>query len=146
MNLIRSDLKQLTPEDFLEVKELAEKTKQSFKELIETLPEDKYPIDPIARTYIENLSQSVTAFFDIWFTNKAWIPLNTNAIESAFSQVKNPIWAVDKHWGEPGFMNWLKVAVKKVFIPCLWNQLWAEYLDIDSNLQINLLETRYQWV
>ncbi|MCL0035214.1 transposase [Thermodesulfovibrionales bacterium] len=143
MNLRRSDLEQLTPEDLPRVKELAQKTKQGFKELLDALPEEKYPA---ARAYIQNLSQSVTTFFEFWFANKLWIPLNTNAVESCFSQVKNRIWAVGKRWGEPGLTNWLKVVVNKVFFPLNWNQLWAEYLHIDSNLQINLTEVKYQWL
>jgi len=142
MNFTRSRLEELTPEDLPKVKELAEKTKQGFKELIDALPEEKYPT---ARTYIENLSRSVTTFFEIWFANKVWIPLNTNAVESAFSQVKNRIWAVGKRWSEPGFTNWLKVVVNKIFFPLNWNQLWAEYLHIDSDLQIHLMEIKYQW-
>lgn len=143
MNLRRSDLEQLTPEDLPKVKDLADKTKRGFQELIDALPEQKYPT---ARTYIENLSRSVTTFFDIWFANKVWIPLNTNAVESAFSQVKNRIWAVGKRWSEHGLMNWLKVVVNKIFFSLNWNQLWYEYLQLDSNLQINLSEVKYQWV
>jgi len=143
MNLKRSELEKLTPENFPKVKELAEKTKQGFQELIDALPEDEYPK---ARKYIENLSQGVTAFFDMWFANNAWIHLNTNAIESAFSQVKNRIWAIGKRWSDTGLMNWLKVVAKKVFYPSSWNQLWAEYLGVDSNLQFNLREIRYQWL
>jgi len=143
MNFTRSRLEELTPEDLPKVKELAERTKQGFKELIEALPEEKYPA---ARTYIENLSRSATTFFDVWFANKAWIPLNTNAIESAFSQVKNRIWAVGKRWSEPGLMNWLKVVVNKIFFPLNWNSLWTEYLHLDSNLQIHLTEIKYQWI
>jgi hypothetical protein len=143
LNLRRSDLEQLSPEDLPRVKELAQKTKQGFKELLDALPEEKYPA---ARTYIQNLSQSVTTFFEFWFANKLWIPLNTNAVESCFSQVKNRIWAVGKRWSEPGLTNWLKVVVNKVFFPLNWEQLWAEYLHIDSNLQINLTEVKYQWV
>ena len=143
MNLTRSDLERLTPEDLPKVKRLADKTEEGFKELIDALPEEKYPT---AKTYIENLSKNVTTFFDIWFANKVWIPLNTNAIESAFSQVKNRIWAVGKRWSEPGLMNWLKVVVKKIFFPHSWNKLWDEYLHIDSNLNIKLMEVRYQWV
>jgi len=142
MNLTRSRLEELTPEDQPKVRELAEKTKQGFKELIDALPEEKYPT---ARTYIENLSRRAATFFDIWFANKVWIPLNTNAVESAFSQVKNRIWAVGKRWSQPGLMNWLKVVVNKIFFPLNWNQLWAEYLHIDSNLQIHLTEIKYQW-
>ena len=43
-------------------------------------------------------------------------------------------------------MNWMKVVVKKVFFPASWNQLWAEYLGIDSALQFKLIEVRYQWL
>jgi hypothetical protein len=42
--------------------------------------------------------------------------------------------------------NWLKVVVNKVFSPLTWEQLWAGYLHIDSNLQINLTEVKYQWL
>jgi hypothetical protein len=107
------------------------------------LPEDKYPK---ARAYIKNLSKEVTTFFDFWFENKVWIPLTTNAIESAFSQVKNRIWAVGKRWSESGLMNWLKVVVHMVFYPESWDRLWAKYLDLDSTMKIDLLEVRYQWV
>ncbi|RMG74727.1 MAG: hypothetical protein D6710_01210 [Nitrospirae bacterium] len=143
MNLTQRDLELLRPEDLPEVKRLAEKTKQGFKELIDALPAEKYPT---ARTYIENLSRDVTTFFDFWFANKVWIRLDTNAIESGFSQVKNRIWAVGKRWSETGLMNWLKVVVKKIFFPDTWNKLWDEYLDIDTNLTINLMEVRYQWL
>ena len=112
MNLTWSRLEELTSEDLPEVRQLAEKTKQGFKELIDALPEKKYPT---ARTYIKNLSRNAT--FDIWFVNKVWIPLSTDAVESAFSQVKNRIWTVGKRWSEPGLMNWLKVVVTKIFCP-----------------------------
>jgi len=143
MSLTQAGLERLSPEDFLKVEKLAEKTKQGFEELIEALPEDKYPK---ARAYIKNLSKDVTTFFDFWFENDVWIPLTTNAIESAFSQVKNRIWAVGRRWSESGLMNWLKVVVHKVFYPDSWNRLWAKYLELDSTLKIDLLEVRYQWI
>jgi len=143
MNLKQADLERLRVEDFQKVEQLAEQTKQGFTELIEALSEDKYPK---ARAYIKNLSKEVTTFFDFWFENGVWIPLTTNAIESAFSQVKNRIWAVGKRWSESGLMNWLKVVVHKVFYPDSWDRLWAKYLDIDSTLKIDLLEVCYQWV
>ena len=141
MNLNQVDLEQLTPKDFLRVKELAEKTEQGFKELIEALPEDNYPK---ARAYIDNLSRDVTTFFETRLAWGLWIPLNTNAIESASSQVKNRIWNIGKRWSEVRLMNWLKVVVKKVFFPASWNQLWAEYPGIGSALQFRLIEVRYQ--
>jgi len=58
---------------------------------------------------------------------------------------KNRIWALGKRWSELGLMNWLKVVVNKIFFPLNWNQLWAEYFHIDSDLQIHLMETKYQW-
>ncbi len=125
------------------MEQLSEKTKQGFTELIEALPEDKYPK---ARAYTKNLSKEVTTFFDFCFENEVWIPLTTNAIESAFSQVKNRIWAVGKRWSESGLMNWLKVVVHKVFYPDSLDRLWAKYLDINSTLNIDLLEVCYQWV
>ncbi|RLB21591.1 MAG: hypothetical protein DRG71_08150 [Deltaproteobacteria bacterium] len=72
--------------------------------------------------------------------------MNTNAIESGFSQAKNRIWTIGKRWSEAGLLNWLKVVVKKVFFPYSWNQLWSEYLAIDSTLQFKLIEVRYQWL
>jgi len=143
MSLKASDLEKLTPKDLPKVKELAEKTEQGFKDLLSVLPAKKYPR---ARTYIENLSKSATTFFDVWFANGRWIPLNTNVVENAFSQVKNRIWAIGKRWSEPGLMNWLKVVVNKIFFPLNWDKFWAEYLDIDSNLQFHLMAVKYQWV
>jgi len=142
MNLTQAGLERLGPDDFPKVEQLAEKTKQGFEQLLEALPEDKYPR---ARAYITNLAKDVTTFFEFWFENQVWIPLTTNAIENAFSQVKNRIWAVGKRWSESGLMNWLKVVVHKVFYPDSWDKLWAKYLGLDSELKINLLQVRYQW-
>ncbi|MBA7582251.1 hypothetical protein ES708_24176 [subsurface metagenome] len=112
--LTQAGLERLGPDDFPKVEQLAEKTKQGFEQLLEALPEDKYPR---ARAYITNLAKDVTTFFEFWFENQVWIPLTTNAVENAFSQVKNRIWAVGKRWSELGLMNWLKVVVHKVFYP-----------------------------
>ncbi|MCK5007472.1 MAG: hypothetical protein KAR73_08795 [Spirochaetales bacterium] len=143
MNLTQAGLERLGPDDFPKVEQLAEKTKQGFEQLLEALPEEKYPR---ARAYIKNLAKDVTTFFEFWFENQVWIPLTTNAVENAFSQVKNRIWAVGKRWSESGLMNWLKVVVHKVFYPDSWDELWAKYLGLDSELKINLLQVRYQWI
>jgi len=143
MNLTQAGLERLGADDFPKVEQLAEKTRQGFEQLIEVLPEDKYPR---ARVYIKNLARDVTTFFDFWLDNRVWIPLTTNAIESAFSQVKNRIWAVGKRWSESGLMNWLKVVVQKVFYHDSWDRLWAKYLDLDSTRKIDLLGVRYQWI
>lgn len=143
MNLKRSDLEQLSPEDILEVRRLAEKTREGFKELLEALPEDKYPK---ARAYIKSLSRGMTTFFDFWLENKEWIPLNTNAIENKFSLVKNRIWSIGKRWNERGLMNWLMVVTRKLFFPESWDELWAQYLGINSNLHFELTEVSYVWI
>ncbi|MEA3485392.1 MAG: hypothetical protein U9R03_01650, partial [Candidatus Aerophobetes bacterium] len=51
----KEKLEELSPEDLLKVKALAEKTKQGFREMIDLLDPQRYPR---ARSYIENLSQN----------------------------------------------------------------------------------------
>jgi hypothetical protein len=46
------------------------------------LKPEKYPR---ARVYIEDLFCNIATFFPWWLEKETWIPLNTNAIESAFS-------------------------------------------------------------
>ena len=53
MNITKSDLEKLQPEDYPLVEDIVEKTKQGFQELLEILTLDKYPK---ARIYIANLS------------------------------------------------------------------------------------------
>lgn len=142
MGMTKAKLEKLKPEDIPKVKEMVQKSTEGFKELLEMLDENKYPK---ARKYIENLSNNVTAFFDIWLSDESCIPLNTNAIENAFSQVKNRIWTVGKRWSEQGLMNWLKVMMKKTFFPETWDKLWEEYLGLDSSLKFELKEVKYQW-
>jgi len=143
MSIKRRELEQLRPEDVLEVKRLAEKTREGFRELLEALPKDKYPK---ARVYIESLSRGITTFFDFWLENKKWIHLNTNAIENRFSLVKNRIWAIGKRWSEQGLMNWLMVVIRKLFLPESWDELWARYLGINSNLNFELVKVSYDWI
>ena len=143
MKLTRLDLEPLTPQDLPRVKEWVKKTKQGFKELIQARPEKKYPK---ARVYIQNLSRSVSTFFDLWLAKGVWIPLNINAAENAFSRVKNRIWSVGRRWSEAGLMNWLQVVVNKIFFPSNWNRLWSEYLNINPDLQIHVTKVKYQWV
>ena len=143
MKLTRLDLEPLTPQDLPRVKEWVKKTKQGFKELIQALPEKKYPK---ARVYIQNLSRSVSTFFDLWLAKGVWIPLNINAAENGFSRVKNRIWSVGRRWSEAGLMNWLQVVVNKIFFPSNWNRLWSEYLNINPELQIQVTKVKYQWV
>ena len=142
MKMTKMKLERLNPEDIPNVTKMAKKTTEGFEELLEMLDENKYPN---ARTYIENLSRNVSVFFDIWLSDNSCIPLNSNAIENAFSQVKNRIWAVGKRWSEQGLMNWLKIMMKKTFFPETWNKLWEEYLGLDSSLRFELLKVKHQW-
>lgn len=143
MGMTKAKLEKLKPEDIPKVKKLVKKSTEGFHELLEILDKDKYPK---ARKYIENLSDNIMTFFDVWLSDGSCIPLNTNAIENVFSQVKNRIWTVGKRWSERGLMNWLKVMMKKIFFPETWDKLWEEYLGLDPNLSFELVEVKYQWV
>jgi len=121
MNLTKSQLEQLRPEDRPQVEEIAHRTQQGFKDLLNALDPEKYPK---ARTYIQNLIHPVTTFFSWWLNRGEVIPLNTNAIETAFSQVCNRIKKVGKRWSDKGLLNWLKVAFYKIFKPERWPSLW----------------------
>lgn len=143
MTLKKSDLEDLKSEDLPKVKEIAEQTQKGFDELIQMLDEEKYPK---ARRYIQNLSARVTTFFDWWIEKKKWIPLTTNAAESAFSLVTNRIKNIGKRWGEEGLLNWLKVAIKKIFYPDTWVTLWKNYLNLNSPIKLTFLSAKYQWI
>jgi len=124
MNLTKSQLEQLRPEDRPFVEEIAHRTQQGFQDLLDALDPEKYPK---ARTYIQNLIHPVTTFFSWWLNKGEVIPLNTNAIETAFSQVCNRIKKVGKRWSEKGLLNWLKVAFYKIFKPQCWSSLWPNH-------------------
>jgi len=143
MGLTMAKLEKLKPEDYPRVKELAEKTKQGFRELLNLLDKERYPS---ARTYIENFSLQVSTFFDWWFTTGKWIPLTTNAIESKFSQVTNRIKAVGRRWSKQGLLNWLKVSMNKIFHPEMWFDLWEKYLELTPTVEVNLVDVSYCWV
>jgi len=143
MNLSKAKLESITPEDKPRIKELSEKTKQGFKELLEMLDEKRYPH---ARTYIENFSMQVTTFFDWWLATGEWLPLTTNAIESKFSQVTNRIKSIGKRWSEQGLLNWLMVSMNKIFYPGMWSKIWEKYLGLDHSVEINLVQVSYSWV
>jgi hypothetical protein len=62
-------------------------------------------------------------FLDYWLQTKQWLPLNTNAIESAFSRITNRIRQIGKRWSDQGLLHWLMLALRKIFKPELWTQL-----------------------
>ncbi len=141
-NLRKANLERLQDDDIPKVKELVKRTEQGFKDLIEALAPDKYPK---ARRYIEDLSFRVTTFFRWWLEKGEWLPLNTNAIESAFSRVKNRIRFISKRWSDHGLINWLKVWISKVFFPSRWQELWDQYLKINPAIEMKLIKVEYRW-
>lgn len=132
----------LEPEKELVV-ELVEEIKRGFEKLIKALDPGKYPK---ARTYMENFYQNALLVFDFWLEGKGWIPLTTNAIESAFSRVVNRVKRIGRRWSERGLTNWLAIAMRKIFVPSLWEKLWMDYLRINKQLTLSRLEVEYVWI
>lgn len=139
MTLTQKDLEKLRPEDRPLVEQMVQKTQQGFEQLLQALDPQRYPR---TRTYIENLMEPVTTFLKHWLENGEVIPLTTNAIENAFSQVNNRIKRVGKRWSEAGLLNWLKVTFYKIFKPELWTKLWNSERDLPK---IKLISLQISW-
>jgi hypothetical protein len=139
MTLTQKDMERLRPEDRPLVDQMVEKTQQGFEQLLQALDPQRYPR---TRTYIENLMEPVTTFLKHWLENGEVMPLTTNAIESAFSQVNNRIKRVGKRWSEAGLLNWLKVTFYKIFKPELWTKLWNSERDFPK---IKLISLQISW-
>jgi hypothetical protein len=114
-----------------------------FEKLIKALSPGKYPK---ARAYMENFYRNALLVFDFWLEGKGWIPLTTNAIESAFSRLVNRIKRVGRRWSEQGLTNWLAIAMRKIFVPALWDKLWRDYLRINKQLTLSRLTVEYVWI
>ena len=123
--------------------ELVEEIKKGFEKLIRALDPSKYPK---ARAYMENFYRNALLVFDFWLEGKGWIPLTTNALESAFSRVVNRIKRIDRRWSEKGLMNLLAIAMRKIFVPSLWDELWKDYLRINKQLTLSRLTVEYVWI
>ncbi|MCK4430062.1 MAG: UPF0236 family protein [Candidatus Aminicenantes bacterium] len=132
----------LEPEKEL-VAELVEEIKKGFEKLIKVLSPEKYPK---ARAYMENFYHNALLVFDFWLEGKGWIPLTTNAIESAFSRLVNRIKRIGRRWSEQGLTNWLAIAMRKIFVPSLWDKLWTDYLRINKQLTLSRLKVEYVWI
>jgi hypothetical protein len=141
MTLTQDDMEQLRPEDRPVVEQMVEKTQQGFEQLLGALDPQRYPR---TRTYIENLMTPVTTFLQHWLDNGEVIPLTTNAIESAFSQVNNRIKRVGRRWSEQGLLNWLKVTFYKIFKPELWSTLWNNAGNC-SKIKLTSLQISWRW-
>lgn len=141
MTLTQHDMEKLRPEDRPLVEQMVEKTQQGFEQLLQALDPQRYPR---TRTYIENLMAPVTTFLKHWLDNGEVIPLTTNAIESAFSQVNNRIKRVGRRWSETGLLNWLKMTFYKIFKPELWTTLWNSERDF-AKIKLISLQISWHW-
>lgn len=136
-------LERIDSQDYSHVQELAQQTRQGFEGLLKTLNVKKYPK---AHTYLDNLYQHTMTFFDYFLEKKKWIPRTTNAIESAFSRVTNRIKCIGKRWSDQGLLNWLMLALRKIFKPKLWAKFWSQYLKVNQKMKILTLTVSYEWL
>jgi hypothetical protein len=141
MQFSNASMEKLSDKDKPKIRTALRKTKESFAELIDML--ENYPR---ARTYIDNLSQSVATFLDWWLKKGEWIPFTTNRIENHFSQVKNRIKRVGRRWSDTGLLKWCMVTVRKIFYPDDWNMFWQQYLKINKPVSIVEQYVTYQWL
>ena len=141
--LSKAQLEQIDPADIEMIHDKVENTRKGFEDLLEALDPDKYPK---SRTYIANLSRRTMTFLDYWLETQHWLPLNINAIESAFSRVANRIKNIGRRWSDQGLLAWLMLALRKIFTPELWDELWDQYLNINRRLELILCHAEYRWL
>ena len=142
LQLTKDQLESLHPEDRPLMEKIFRKTKQGFTQLVEALDPKKYPK---ARVYIQNLMKPVTTFLSWWLEKGEVIPINTNAIESAFSQVCNRIKRVGRRWSEQGLLRWLKTAFYKIFKPDLWDLQWLGNRKRLPKIKLISLQISFSW-
>lgn len=136
-------LEKISPADYGKIQALIQQTKEGFEKLINEVDAGKYPK---ARAYLINLYNHTMTFLDYWLETKQWIPLNINAIESAFSRIANRIKRVGKRWSDKGLIAWLMLAFRKIFKPDLWDQLWKQYLKINKKIELLTCKANYVWL
>lgn len=141
-HLRQTDLETLQPGDEPLVRKLVKVIHRGFAELLAALPVEKYPK---TRTYVQNFARQALVFFDYWLDHRRWLPLTTNAIESAFSRAVNRIKRIGRRWSEAGLLNWLRIAFRKIFEPKLWESLWAQYLGRHHRLRLVSLCVTHEW-
>jgi len=142
-DLTKERLEKIDPADQETIQQLVQQTQQGFEKLLEALDKDKYPK---ARTYIRNLYQHTMTFLDYWLQSSTWLPLNINAIESAFSRIANRIKNMGKRWSDRGLLEWLMLALAKIFRPELWDQLWRQYMRINRKMNLITCNAQYVWL
>jgi hypothetical protein len=77
---------------------------------------------------------------------KEWPPLTTNQCEYGFSRVVNRIKHAGRRWSDQGLLNWLTMAVRKIFEPANWNSLWRSYSRFHKGLGLRALHVTYRWI
>jgi len=142
-SLTKELLEEVLPPEKELVVELIEEIKIGFDKLIKALDPEKYPK---SRTYIENFARNALLVFDYWLEGKGWIPMTTNAIESAFSRIVNRVKHVGRRWSDEGLINWMMIAFRKIYKPELWDELWTKYLEIHKQLRFSRLRVSYAWI
>ena len=142
-DLTKERLERIDPADKQTIDELAHKTRQGFEQLLNVLDAQKYPK---AKAYLTNLYHHTMTFLDYWLHTKQWVPLNTNAIETAFSRITNRIKNMGRRWSDQGLLRWLMLALKKIFQPELWTQLWKQYLNINRKIELTACTAEYVWI
>lgn len=140
MTMTKGQLEKLQPQDRPYVEQLAKQTHHGFEQLLKAL--EPYPK---ARAYIENLMKPVTTFFSWWLQNGQALPLTSNAIESAFSQVCNRVKRIGRRWSDHGLLNWLTVCFYKIFKPQAWGLQWENVPEQIVKIKLLHLEATYQW-
>jgi len=58
----------------------------------------------------------------------------------------NRIKGIGRRWSEQGLTNWLAIAMRKIFVPSLWDKLWTDYLRINKQLMLSSLKVEYVWI
>lgn len=141
-NLTKDNLEQLRPEDRPKIEGIIKQTQKGFQKLLQALDAQKYPK---ARVYIQNLLKPVTTFLSWWLDKGEVIPMTTNAIESAFSQVCNRIKRIGRRWSEKGLINWLTITFFKIFKPQLWKLQWLDNEKKNREIKLISIQISYHW-
>ena len=142
-HLKQVNLEKLTTTDEPVVRKLVETIERGFEDLLAALPPEKYPK---TRTYVENFLGAGLTFFKYWLDHHEWPPFTTNVAESGFSRIVNRIKRVGRRWGDTGLSNWLMLAVRKIFDPAEWTNLWRQYFQLHCRLRLQTLHVDYRWI
>lgn len=142
-DLTKQRLENIHPADRETIQQLVQQTRQGFEQLLKALAVEKYPK---ARTYIAHLYEHTMTFLEYWLESSQWLPLNINAIESAFSRIANRIKNLGKRWSDQGLLQWLMLVLTKVFRSKLWEQFWSQYMKLNRKMTLTLCQVKYAWL